>query len=98
MDNFIIEVKTNWIKKDDFYTRDIIEYQYAPKEEKIINNLNNFRFIEFYKSSSETKKTITSNNLEISAKNIIDNKLLTEPNELIATLLDYMKYKWEIEE
>lgn len=92
LNEIIIEVKTKWVQKEDGYERHIIEY--ACKNNQVSNALEATKFLFESRNYSEVSRTIDTNEYEICAKYLKNNKKLDEPNEFISTLIDFTKRQW----
>lgn len=91
--NFIIEVKTKWEKTNNQYSRKVIEYT-CPC---IFDETDEALYTKFLSPTNvyeELCTEFTSNEIEIKAIEKDSKQEITNPSNLIRTLLNFTKYHW----
>lgn len=94
--DFLIEVKTPWMKHDDGYQRKIIRYNCIPGE--IIDKpIFACRYLNEMGNKEETSPTNNNEGLLVHAIDINTEEEIKEPTELISCLIDFTAYQWNYE-
>lgn len=93
--DFIIEVKTTWIKTEDLYERNIIEYR-LDGDLELDNIAYSTKYLKKSNITTEYAKNIDKNTFEFNVKSIISGCYKDNLNDLESLLLRYTKNQWEL--
>lgn len=93
--DFIIEVKTTWIKTEDLYERDIIEYR-LDNDLKLDNIAYSTKYLKKSNITTEYTKKIDKNTFEFNVKSTISGCYKDNLNDVESLLLRYTKNQWEL--
>lgn len=95
--DFLIEVKTKWIEENNQYSREVITYELNKEPNNCDCSLSE-KFLKESNKYIESVDYIESNQLEINALDKVTGKIIENNTALIDMLLNFTKYKYEIEE
>lgn len=94
--DFLIEVKTPWMKKEEKYERNIIRYNCIPGS--IIDQpLFAYRYLNEATCTKEISDSKRDDALLVHAIDVNTEEEITNPSEFISCLIEFATYQWNYE-
>lgn len=94
--DFLIEVKTPWMKNNEKYQRKIIRYNCIPGE-VIDKPIFACRYLNEIECTEETALNNSNDGLLVHAIDINTEEEIKNPSELISCLIEFTTYQWNYE-